>query len=429
MRTALLLTYIFVLFSRLQEFPIGDYFFYRMRVFSIVFILALLAALWSGRLRYSLSSPLGLLLAAFTVWMLPATAFSVWKANSLEILYDVWLPSVAPFVLVASLAVSLRECRGTMYAITLATLVCVGGNTMLGLTEVGRLTDAAGTLNANDLANHLLIGIPFCILMIADPRPFPKIIGIGSVALVLLGVMKTGSRGGLIILTVLTLLFLWKCSWVNKLKVSLVLLALAAYSVRSLPEIVRYRYLTLFPGATKDELIAAQLEGAIGSQESRWASFKESLALTLRHPVFGVGPGGFMTASGKAAERLSEAPSWLETHNTYTQISSEMGLPGLLFYGAAYVLCLRRTASVYRLARRRADLTPLSDMAFALLLSLVALGVAGLFSNMGYLFRLPLLAGLTLAFSTQAEAEIQAAGTEGRHTAAGLFAPPATARI
>ena len=53
-----------------------------------------------------------------------------------------------------------------------------------------------------------------------------------------------------------------------------------------------------------------------------------SLILTAKHPVFGVGPGQF--------QNITE--TWFVTHNTYTQLSSETGIPGLVLF----LLLLRR---------------------------------------------------------------------------------------
>ena len=44
--------------------------------------------------------------------------------------------------------------------------------------------------------------------------------------------------------------------------------------------------------------------------------------MTAEHPLFGVGPGNFPIISD----------SWRVTHNSYTQMSSEGGIPALVLY-------------------------------------------------------------------------------------------------
>src|SRR5207302_4169399 len=68
--------------------------------------------------------------------------------------------------------------------------------------------------------------------------------------------------------------------------------------------------------------IADPQEDVTGSAEARKQLLIRSLELTAQHPLFGVGPGQF--------NELSKA--WHESHNSYTQLSSEAGIPALLIF-------------------------------------------------------------------------------------------------
>jgi O-antigen ligase len=70
-------------------------------------------------------------------------------------------------------------------------------------------------------------------------------------------------------------------------------------------------------------------EEASESQEIRQYLLQKSVEFTISHPLVGVGPGQFDTYEGKFD--LSQG-MWRSTHNTFTQISSECGLPALIFY-------------------------------------------------------------------------------------------------
>jgi O-antigen ligase len=61
---------------------------------------------------------------------------------------------------------------------------------------------------------------------------------------------------------------------------------------------------------------------ASGSAQQRKELFFQSLKVTAQHPLFGVGPGNFVVVSGV----------WHVTHNSYTQISAEGGIPAFLLY-------------------------------------------------------------------------------------------------
>ncbi len=52
------------------------------------------------------------------------------------------------------------------------------------------------------------------------------------------------------------------------------------------------------------------------------------------HPLFGVGPDQFAAAVSQEAAGDGQQVPWLGTHNTYTQVSSECGIPALIFYVA-----------------------------------------------------------------------------------------------
>jgi putative inorganic carbon (hco3(-)) transporter len=65
-----------------------------------------------------------------------------------------------------------------------------------------------------------------------------------------------------------------------------------------------------------------QITEASGSAQQRKELLLESLRVTAQHPLLGVGPGDF--------EFVSRA--WRVTHNSYTQISAEGGIPAFLLY-------------------------------------------------------------------------------------------------
>lgn len=76
--------------------------------------------------------------------------------------------------------------------------------------------------------------------------------------------------------------------------------------------------------------------------ENRRLLLKESIAVTLRRPIFGVGVGNFpvyVNGMNKEEGRLKEA--WHGTHNTYTQLSSETGIPGLAIFIGILVVSWR----------------------------------------------------------------------------------------
>ena len=72
---------------------------------------------------------------------------------------------------------------------------------------------------------------------------------------------------------------------------------------------------------------------AVESTEARKLLFQRSLRATVERPLFGVGPEQFPNYRGKGG-RAQETREvlWYGTHNSYTQISSESGIPAIIFY-------------------------------------------------------------------------------------------------
>ncbi len=90
------------------------------------------------------------------------------------------------------------------------------------------------------------------------------------------------------------------------------------------------------------------LRMAAGSQKERLQLIIKAVSLTFEHPIFGVGMGDFSSASAHQWSTGS-GRDWVQTHNTYLQFSSELGLPGLVLY----IILLVTTFKTLRRAREQ----------------------------------------------------------------------------
>jgi O-antigen ligase len=122
------------------------------------------------------------------------------------------------------------------------------------------------------------------------------------------------------------------------------------------------------------------------SAVARQTLFMTSVNLTLENPVFGVGPGHF--ASTIVEYGKSQGLEWapLNTHNSYTQISSETGIPGFLLFGLLIFFSLRSAVSTLRrTSPKGANPDPeIHRMAAGLLVSLAAMLTCMFFLSEGY---------------------------------------------
>ena len=177
---------------------------------------------------------------------------------------------------------------------------------------------------------------------------------------------------------------------------------LACAAIVVIPQQVLSRFATIFSSDNKLENDGA-LSAATESAEVRNYLLRQSVLVTLSHPFFGVGMGQFQNYEGEMSRKAIGGPGyWNETHNSFTQASSEMGIPALLFYLAAIIATYRMLNRVYRLAQQQSS-TPgvqrIKVTAFYLLLSLVGFCAASFFLSLAYRFYLPAFAGLAIALT------------------------------
>ena len=171
------------------------------------------------------------------------------------------------------------------------------------------------------------------------------------------------------------------------------------FALTAVSESVLHRYATLFTNDTDD------LE-AVQSTETRTHLLKASIRFTMEHPIFGVGTGEFSDYEAAVAQNEGKRGTWLVTHNAYTQVSSEVGVPGLLFFLAAIVMTFRTFGRVQRAARSHPQLRPMAMACFCCQLSLVGFCTAIIFLSLAYTIYLPTMSGIAMAISRSLELEL-----------------------
>ncbi len=406
----LVLAHIFINYSRLPELMyifIGTSFHIAM-AFAV---LGSFAVILTASFRRIFSSPITILMLVFTGWMMVCLPFAVWKGGTVLMLKKFWLLSLVTCFMISAMIVTLEDFRKTVYTIAAATLFIVfigliSGSTTAQAGDVGRYGLEEGTLkNSNTLAAVLLIGMPFCLIIVwNERRGFRRIAAALGSVLIVLTVIRTGSRAGLITVAVLTVILFFHVPISKKVLMimGIVLAGFIGVSLASRSALDRYR--TLF--SDDDQYVSEAELSASRSAAARKRLLVESLILTARHPLFGVGPGDFITASYQEAMRTGLVPLWRETHNTFTQLSSECGLPGFLLYTSALFLCFRASAFLRRATRPYPELRNIYNMAFALKLSLIAFTITAFFASHAYFVFFPMLAGITASFLRAAKVEL-----------------------
>ena len=400
----LLAIYLFAIFSVLTEVS-TEVFGFKPYVTLVVGPLAIILSILSGHALRMLKTTIGVFTICFLIWLLVAAPFTAWKTGTFDALTDVFLRSYSITFMAAALVVTLKDCLRIMY------VVAGGGVCLYFVSRVygidgpdGRFIISFGALmNPNDLATHLLVVLPFCLVVAATTkhsftlRPLSILLAFGMLLLTL----RTASRAALISLVVMSLIMLLKARGRQRMMAVSGVFILVVVSVAVLPGKVWVRFATTYSDTDED------LAYGVSSRESRKAMLQRSIEVTLTHPVLGVGPGAFIAYDADEAKKAERRAKWAGTHNSYTQVSSEAGIPALIFFAGALISAIASCNRIYNKAARRADLKDLAACSLFLLVALWGLSVNLFFSHIAYRHYVPVLLGLSIGLSLVARRKLE----------------------
>jgi len=244
--------------------------------------------------------------------------------------------------------------------------------------------------NSNDLALQLLLGCVFFIFYAFSKGVVAKGLGIVFMGASLIFMLRTGSRANFISLSVAILVAFFLIRR-KAILVALVaaLMVLGAFTVSS-AQLNRLVNIAFTPEKEK-------LDGDLMSQMQRTEMFKYSVRFTFEHPLFGVGPGEFPDQVWYTTKREGKPGASLGTHNTYTQISSEMGIPALIAYLGTLFTSLGFMLRLYRTTKNRPEWQEIANLSFCMIMMLTLYSVSTIFAHMAYGRYLPILAGMSVA--------------------------------
>jgi len=417
--------FIWLLYSRLQDFV-----FY-LHLPAINMALAILLMIVTGNIRNISKFASSKWIAALTLWMFAAVPFSIWHGGAIDTVVNVWLKAVLVYCVVSSTLVTPR------YGTRLLTIAAFGilCGAVIGTFAGGtKAQDRVGELNlrfadANEFAQVLLIGMCLMLGYSATPGRFglSKIVAYGGVIFMLVSFFRTGSRGGFIGLITVVVYVLIKESVAVKAGMLVLVAIVTICVVMFLPSSVKQRYVNLFGGSENPNDIASV--AAAGSVEGRQYLLRQSLLITARHPIFGVGAGLFAVAENSVAVQGGKARgAWHETHNMYTQVSSENGIPACIFFIAAILAAFRSLNRVVSLGKDTKDPMILEASRTAYWIRLALLGVAssGLFLSIAYSNELQVLIAFAMGLHYSVNSYLQYSQSQPAAIQSG---PPARAEF
>lgn len=375
--------YVFLLVSRVLDLsPI-----WWLHIPLMVFVVLIFLTLARAGVKFAFESKIARFFGLFTVWVIVCFPFSSWRAMSQSWVMDS-IEFFIVFLMIVQVVRTADDWRTVVGGYAYGVLTAALYGFIFARSVDGRLALVGGTFgDPNGFALSILVGVPFLWIKAAYANSFRKIFFLGCSAIVFISFAKAGSRGGLLGLGAMLLVMMIVSNMKQRMLICVAGCIGIAAAAAFLPSYLRARYFTVFSpssaAANLDASSRGQLESDIESSGERRALLEQSIHMSFEHPIFGVGPGVFAFAAWdeRKAQTGSGGPS-LVTHNTYTQVSSETGLPGFFFFVVAIFFCLKYVVADYRLMSRRGS--DLAKLPRNLLLAFSAMLVGIFFLSTAY---------------------------------------------
>jgi O-antigen ligase len=371
---------------------------------SALLALALLLLQQSGQRR------VGLLRSATTSCLLGLLvwgALSVPGALNQGLAFQTWTDLVRSVLMGLVIAASIRD----VHDIERLILVYFGVTVVYTAVVLSRFQLGADSwrlaglyyYDANDFATLIATAMPLGLYYIlARHRPLLRALAAAGLAVLAVGLIKSGSRGGFLALLAVTAFVLLRFTTVpaRTRAVALVIILLVA-------------------GTSASDKYWAQMQTIIHpdqdynstSDAGRLKIWTRGLGYMADYPVLGVGIGNFPTAEGtisplaKRQER-GVGVRWGAAHNSFVQVGAELGIPGLLLFVAMIATAfrsLRHVAAQHSRASRVPD--DVARLAQSLMAALVGFSVGAFFLSLGYADMLCALVAFAIALAKTARGD------------------------
>ncbi|MFN2577911.1 MAG: O-antigen ligase family protein [Pyrinomonadaceae bacterium] len=261
----------------------------------------------------------------------------------------------------------------------------LGLMTVEGYRAAGRGTGIFG--NTNDMALHLVTMLPISVAFFFGSRNLiKKILHAVCAALMIFGIVLSYSRGAFLGVLVVFVFFAVKIGQRSKFEIAVLLVAGAAALI------------VLAPAGYGDRLLSIFMPGldTNGSADSRRGELFRSIYVALRHPLLGIGMGNY---------QANMSYKGLVTHNSYTQVASEMGMIALVLYTTFILTPLRKLGIVARQTLGSGENSPIYYLALSLQASLLVFMVSSFFLSVAYGWNVFYLVGYAVCFRRIYESE------------------------
>lgn len=232
--------------------------------------------------------------------------------------------------------------------------------------------------NPNEMALHFVMMTPIVIALgMAAKSGTMRIVYFAVAGLFVAANMVTFSRGGFLGLIAAMGVLAWKLGRRHRLNVAVASIVVGGIAIFAAPGNYGLRILSIFlPGLD-----------VVGSSDQRRNLLEQSLLVTARNP-WGIGIGNFPIVGARN----------LQTHNAFTQISTEIGILGLIAYLVFMISPFRKLGAIERTLFDADRLGWFYYLSIGLQASIVGYMVSSFFASVAYNWFIYYLIGYAVAF-------------------------------
>lgn len=367
-------------------------------IFGSAAAVAYLCALMTQRAKLSWSHELTLLFL-LTAWFILGVAFAFWKRGSFDVLTQVWLKTFLIFFLLTQTLSTISRIRKVVWAIILSELIVTTISIFARSDEALHVGARLAGINENLLGwNYLGIAVAMTLpyiatLYVARPSLVQTGLLLATVCMSMWMVVLTASRGGflgVVLSILLTWWFILRRSRRGQIVGVLIAVCLLIAAAKA-PKVFWLRLQTVWSWSDLGSNEAAV--SAKESAEGRNFLLVKSIEYTLQHPGLGAGLGNFKVVMGTEGPRRL---GWFATHNTFTQVSSEGGIPALLMFLLFLSALIRHMKKISQGFDKNPPNEEIGLLARATLVSVLAFAFEGLFASVAYDYFLYYPAGIAI---------------------------------
>jgi O-antigen ligase len=275
-------------------------------------------------------------LVVLAAWMVLSIPSALVLGNSFELVFNNFL-KIALMVFVTAGAVrNTRDVERLTFAyLAGATIYSFAVLTRFDLGADWRLGDLY-YYDANDFATFAVTALPLSVYFLHAGRGrLMRLCAAAALAILAVGFVRAGSRGGFIALLAVGAFILFRFSAIRFHRRVLAAGIVALLVLGAASDHFWTQMTTMFSDSDYNRT----------EETGRLRIWSRGIGYMLDKPLFGVGPGNFQTAEATQApiadQLRTKGVGWNAAHNSFVQIGAELGIPGLLLFIAIIAGTLR----------------------------------------------------------------------------------------